>query len=252
MSKRTVFTHITPLPAGLSRATVMETLHNHFAMIDLNPLVIGRVPCEPPVYATPEELHCKWYAITDLIHYLPGGAISGKLTYHGCFHDLDNGLQTHVFAPMGLNIKGKWTLGGSLPGEPRPIVELGIDAPKEGLYLREDVDMKCNIMMTSFVKKTLKKAHSGLVDTIIAGAPLSETRKDGPPGCFTGAGSSSLGAYGYPVGYTGVDRPLPELPPSHPPGVGSAQNFPAQRPGEMNQPRPYPHDKHPAELPGSN
>jgi hypothetical protein len=37
MSKRTVFTTITPLPASISRQTVMETLHSHTEMIDLNP-----------------------------------------------------------------------------------------------------------------------------------------------------------------------------------------------------------------------
>jgi hypothetical protein len=36
MSKRTVFTTVTPLPLGVSRATVLETLHGHLEMIDLN------------------------------------------------------------------------------------------------------------------------------------------------------------------------------------------------------------------------
>ncbi len=39
MSKRTVFTTITPIPAGLIRDTVM-TLRNHLEMIDVNPLVV--------------------------------------------------------------------------------------------------------------------------------------------------------------------------------------------------------------------
>jgi hypothetical protein len=73
---------------------------------------------------------------------------------------------------MGVNIKGKWTLGGSLPGEPVAPVELGVGAPLTGLWLREDVDMKCNIMMTSFVKKTLKKAHSHLVDRLVIKAQI--------------------------------------------------------------------------------
>jgi hypothetical protein len=98
--------------------------------------------------------------------------MSGKVSYDACFHDLENGLQTHVYAPMGLNIKGKWTLGGSLPGEPVAPVELGVGAPLSGLWLREDVDMKCNIMMTSFVKKTLKKAHSKLVDRLLVKAQI--------------------------------------------------------------------------------
>lgn len=33
---------------------------------------------------------------------------------------------------------------------------MGIDAPKEGLYLREDIDLRCSFLTTSFVKKNLK------------------------------------------------------------------------------------------------
>jgi hypothetical protein len=174
MSKRTVFTTVTPLPPGISRETVLETLHDHLEMIDLNPLVIERHPIKAPSTATAEEYHCVWYSLTDKVSYLPGGVVTGKVTYNACFHDLAQGLQTHVYAPMGLNIKGKWTLGGSLPGEPVAPVELGVGAPLAGLWLREDVDMKCNIMMTSFVKKTLKKAHSALVSRVLVRAQIVE------------------------------------------------------------------------------
>jgi hypothetical protein len=174
MSKRTVFTTVTPLPAGITRETVMETLHTHIEMIDLNPLVEERHPIKPPPNASPEEYHCIWYSLTDRVSYLPGGMMSGQVTYNCCFHDLERGLQTHCYAPMGLNIKGKWTLGGSLPGEPIAPMELGLGAPLHGLYIREDVDMKCNIMMTSFVKKTLKKAHSALVGRLLVKAQTLE------------------------------------------------------------------------------
>jgi hypothetical protein len=137
-------------------------------------LVEERHPIKPPPEATAEEYHCQWYSLTDRVSYLPGGLITGKVSYSACFHDLPNGLQTHCYAPMGLNIKGKWTLGGSLPGEPVEPVELGLGAPVSGLYLREDVDMKCNIMMTSFVKKTLKKAHSHLVDRLLVKAQIED------------------------------------------------------------------------------
>ncbi|TVY48055.1 hypothetical protein LOCC1_G001532 [Lachnellula occidentalis] len=172
MSKRTVFTTLTPLPAGISRETVLDTLHDHLEMIDLNPLVEERHPIKPPPKSTAEEYHCQWYSLTDRVQYLPGGLASGKVTYNACFHDLPIGLQTHVYAPMGLNIKGKWSLGGSLPGEQVAPVEMGVGAPLQGLWIREDVDMKCNIMMTSFVKKTLKKAHSSLVDRILVKAQI--------------------------------------------------------------------------------
>lgn len=178
MSKRTVFTTVTALPANITRQTVLETLHTHLEMIDLNPLVEERHPIKPPPEAAAEELQCQWYSLTDRVSYLPGGFMTGKVSYNACFHDLKNGLQTHCYAPMGLNIRGKWTLGGSLPGEPVAPVELGLGVPISGLYLREDVDMRCNIMMTSFVKKTLKRAHSHLVDRLLVKAQIEDAAEN--------------------------------------------------------------------------
>lgn len=149
MSKRTYFTTVTSLPAGITRETVLNTLHSHTEMIDLNPLVTERHPIRPPPVATPEEAHCQWYSITDKIAYLPAGLYSGSLTFLGCFHDLDDGLQTRIVAPMGLDMRGRWTLGGSLPGEPIRKQELGLGMPKSGLWLREDVDMKVNVWSLS-------------------------------------------------------------------------------------------------------
>jgi hypothetical protein len=176
MSKRTLFTTVTALPTGISRETVIETLHNHLEMIDLNPLVTERHPINPPREATPEEFHAQWYSVTDKVNYLPGGLYSGAVSFNACFHDLPDGLQTHIYAPMGLNMKGRWTLGGTLPGEPRQPVELGLGVPKTGLWLREDVDMKCNFVMTKFVKGTTKKAHTTLVQRLVEKAHLVEAQ----------------------------------------------------------------------------
>ncbi|WEW61153.1 hypothetical protein PRK78_006643 [Emydomyces testavorans] len=179
MSKRSVFTTVTPLPPYITRETVIETLHQHSEMIELNPLVIKHERCKPPPIAPADEYHCVWYELTDKIHYLPGGLISGNVSYKACFYDLPRGLQTHVYAPTGLDIKEKWSVGGNMPGEPREPVELGLtNAPKEGLYLREDVDMRCNILATSFVKKTLKKAHSVLIDRLVFKADILKQRAD--------------------------------------------------------------------------
>lgn len=103
MSKRTTFTTISPLPPGITRDVVVEFLHNHQEMIDLNPLVKERHCIKPPSHATPEEFHCTWYSLTDRISYLPGGLANGDVTYTCAFHDLPNGLQTHCYAPAGLS-----------------------------------------------------------------------------------------------------------------------------------------------------
>ena len=169
-------------------------------MIDLNPLVTERHPIRPPPSATAEEAHCQWYSISDRISYLPG--VHGSLTFLGCFHDLPDGLQTHILAPMGLDMKGRWTLGGSLPGEPRQPQELGLGVPKQGLWLKEDVEMKCNFAMTRFVRKTTEKAHGTLVDRLVEKAHIKEgdiynERLEGAS--FVSQGSSAIG--GGPPGY---------------------------------------------------
>ena len=63
MSKTSVFTTVTPLPAGITRASVIETYHNHVEMIELNPLVVERVLCKAPSFASAEEFHATWYTI---------------------------------------------------------------------------------------------------------------------------------------------------------------------------------------------
>ncbi|KAI1329758.1 hypothetical protein F5Y16DRAFT_81099 [Xylariaceae sp. FL0255] len=170
MSKRSVFTTISPLPEGISREAALSFLHDHEAMIDLNPLIIKRNLIPPPPHALEEELRCAWYEITDRIPYLPG-----EVVYTAAFNDLPNGVQTHCHAAMGTDIRERWTLGGSLPGEPPEPIELGLGAPREGLYLREDVDLRCNFVMTTFVKKTLKKAHASVMDRICKKAAVVST-----------------------------------------------------------------------------
>lgn len=172
MSKRTVYTNITALPSQVTRDIAVDELHDHAVMIKLNPLVINFERCLPHKDGSPDEYHCIWYEITDKVSYLPG--IKGQVKYKACFFDRPLGLQTHCFAPAGLDIKAKWSVGGNMPGEPREARELGVDTPREGLYLREDVDMHCNIMLTSFVKKNLKTAHAVLVDRLLKKVEIVE------------------------------------------------------------------------------
>lgn len=102
---------------------------------------------------------------------------TGTVTYHACFHDLPMGLQTHVYAPLGTDIKSKWSIGGSLPGEPRMPAELGLNIPKSGLYLREDIDLRASFMMSRFVRKTLQSAHATLVDRLLEKNSLKERNR---------------------------------------------------------------------------
>jgi hypothetical protein len=102
--------NITPLPREISRETAVSMLHDHSAMIELNPLVLRHDMCDPPPNASPDEAeHATWYTITDKINYLPGGLYSSEISYKAGFYNLPVGLQTHVFAPAGVDIKSKWS-----------------------------------------------------------------------------------------------------------------------------------------------
>ena len=169
---RSVFSIVTPLPGTVSRETAVAMLHDHAKMIELNPLVIDHKPARPPKEAPPDEFHCIWYEVTDKMSWLPG--VKGTLKFHVCFNDLPLGVQTHVYAPMGLDIQEKWSIGGNLPGEPREPRELGITVPRDVLYLREDVNMNVNRIFTSFTKTKLNKAHGTLVERLLLKGEIIE------------------------------------------------------------------------------
>lgn len=74
----------------------------------------------------------------DRITYFPG--YHGRVGYDVSFHNLKDGLQTHTYAPLGLDIRNKWTLGGTLPHEPhepkepKEPTEIGLEVPRDGLW----------------------------------------------------------------------------------------------------------------------
>ncbi|KAL8285621.1 hypothetical protein RB597_002607 [Gaeumannomyces tritici] len=227
MSKRTTYTEISPLPSNVTRELVLDFLHNHVEMIDLNPLIKERHPIPVPADAPTDERRCAWYSLTDEISYLPGGIVTGDISYTAAFSDLPNGIQTHCRAPLGVDIRSRWTLNGYLPGEVPERTEIGIKAPAKGLYIREDVELRCNVLMASFVKKTTKRAHMTLVTTLLrkagkAATDLAATSAGfstalfaaaSPPGVRSHRGSSVGSAPGYtPPRYS--PRPS-SLNPSH-------------------------------------
>lgn len=174
MKKKTVFCTITPIPSHIPRQLAIDMLHSHQEIIELNPLVIGVKAIKAPQSAPPDEFFSTWYEITERIQYVPGmGRLgSGKINFNGCFHDMPWGLQTHVYAPMGIDLRNKWQIRGNQPGEPPETKELGSGAPPSGLYLREDIEIKCNPAMVSFVKKEMKAASKTMVDRLVKKAEL--------------------------------------------------------------------------------
>ncbi|GMG12301.1 unnamed protein product [Aspergillus oryzae] len=110
MTVDNTFTSTSPLPSSIAPERVIEILHNHVTMIKMNPLVIDLQRCEPHEHAPEAERSLVWYEITDKVSYLPFDLLSGQVKYKACFKDLPMGLQTVIYAPLGLRTQNKWTL----------------------------------------------------------------------------------------------------------------------------------------------
>lgn len=177
MRKKTTYTNITPIPSFIPRQLAIDILHSHGEIIGLNPLVTGFEPVKAPRDAPSDEFYATWYEISQRIQYVPGiGKLgSGAIKFKGCFHDMPWGLQTHIYAPAGVDMRNKWQICGNQPGEPVETRELGLGAPPEGLYLREDIEIKCNMTMAGFVKKENKAASKVFVDRLIKKAELLDS-----------------------------------------------------------------------------
>ena len=177
MRKKTTYTNITSIPSFIPRQLAIDILHSHGEVIELNPLVTGFEPVKAPRDAPSDEFYATWYEISQRIQYIPGiGKLgSGAIKFKGCFHDMPWGLQTHIYAPAGVDMRNKWQICGNQPGEPVETRELGLGAPPEGLYLREDIEIKCNMTMAGFVKKENKAASKIFVERLIKKAELLDS-----------------------------------------------------------------------------
>lgn len=178
LRKKESYTVITPIPGFIPRQLAIDILHSHSEVITLNPLVTDHKPIPAPRDAAADEFYSTWYEIHQRVQVVPGvGKIgSSKISFNGCFHDMPWGLQTHIYAPFNIDMRNKYTIAGNQPGiEPPENREIGLEAlgaPKDGLYLREDIEIKCNITMTSFVKTQSKAASKEMVQRIIKKAEL--------------------------------------------------------------------------------
>lgn len=267
LRKKDVFTVITPIPGFIPRQLALDILHSHSEVITLNPLVLEHKPISAPRNAAADEFYSTWYEITQRIQFVPGvGNLgSGKITFTGCFHDMPWGLQTHVYAPFNVDMRSKYQIGGNQPGlEPPEQRELGLGAPADGLYLREDIEIKCNIAMVSFVKSQAKAANKAMVQRIVKKAELLDAgvlkamMEDGKlktinPNDRSRLDRTSTVSYSHSPGMPSPPaafqqpQPLPyQLPasPSHP--YHTQQMYQAQ-----GQPAPYNYDKYTPPVPSA-
>lgn len=174
MPRKVAYTQITPIPSHIPRQLGIDLLHSHGELIELNPLVLEYHQIKPPRDAPADEFFSTWYEITERIQIIPGtGKLgSGKINFRGVYHDMPWGLQTHVYPPGGIDLRVKYSIKGNQPGEVPEARELGSAAPADGLYLREDIEIKCNFTMVGFVKKGMKEASKIMIDRLIKKAEL--------------------------------------------------------------------------------
>lgn len=181
LTKKETYTVVTPIPGFIPRQLALDILHSHSEVITLNPLVVAHRAIEAPRNASPDEYYSTWYEITERIQWVPGtGKMgSGQIQFNGCFHNMPWGLQTHVYAPMNVDLRHRYKIAGNQPGiEPPQKPELGdqkLGVPSDGLYLRTESEIKCNFAMMSFVKGQLKTANQQMVDRIIKKAELLDS-----------------------------------------------------------------------------
>ena len=175
LRKKESYINITPIPSCVPRQLALDILHSHGEIITLNPLVLSYHPVKAPRDAAADEYYSTWYEIIERVQYLPGlGKLgSGKISFKGSFQNTPWGLQTHTFVPMGIDIRSKWRIGGNQPNESSKPREFRVDGePESGLYLREDIQIECNLTLVSFVKSQMKAASKVLVDRLIKKAEL--------------------------------------------------------------------------------
>ena len=204
-------------------------------------------------HAPADEFYSTWYEISQRIQYIPGiGKMgSGAIKFRGVFHDLPFGLQTHTYAPANVDLRNKWQICGNQPGEPPEPKELGSSAPPEGLYIREDVEIKCNVAMISFVKKEMQAAAKVMVDRLVKKAELLDT------GALQAMMENGRLKTVNPADRSAVDRrsphPSPSQPYSMPVSPRQSPSFPHRQSLSYAQPdQQYAPPVPPKELLGQN
>ncbi|KAL0938365.1 uncharacterized protein CTRU02_204975 [Colletotrichum truncatum] len=137
----------TPVPAGVDKARVLATIHNHELMVKtLCPDLISH-----KLESGSEAIgQTAVYSVTDKKPI-------GQTTYQLSITNLEDGVDTLVNAkpPVGtLVIKGNWR-----------VVE-----EATGLVLREQVDIDANVLMKKMAKSNVEKTHPGQHEVLLVQA----------------------------------------------------------------------------------
>ncbi|KAJ5701805.1 hypothetical protein N7488_009353 [Penicillium malachiteum] len=221
MQRKELYTNVTLLPSSIPRQLALDILHSHSEIITLSPLVLSHHPIKAPRHATADEYYSSWYEIIQRVQYVPGiGKMgSGKISFKGCFENVPWGLKTHTYPPMGIDLKSKWRIAGNEPHEEPDTTETRPPgAPQNGLYLLEEVEIRCNMTLMSFVKNQLKAALKVLVERLIKKAELLDAGvlqamfQDGKLRTFNPADRTSTSPFQLQTHFSQASAELPQSP----------------------------------------
>lgn len=189
LRKHEVLTVVTPIPGFIPRQFAINVLHSHGEVITINPHVVDHKPIKAPADAPVDECDSSWYEIVERKQLIAGkgkpgsgiitfNGISRDVSSKGCFHNMPWGLQTHIRAPMNVELWIRYSVDGNQLGiEPAQRLELGLEslgAPTDGLYLRQAIEVTCNIAILKYVKTPLRAEGQALVDRIIKKAEQAD------------------------------------------------------------------------------
>lgn len=150
-------------PGHVLHSAVMALLHDHSAVITLNPLVTSNVPLEntdlPPGASNFPPSSNPWhaYSITDTKSILFNLG-STSMTYKAWLRNSDRGYESIVAAPAGVAIEATWVA--------EAIEGLDANASKGAskVKLTETARVTCPRVFSAFIKSTLSGSHSEMHD----------------------------------------------------------------------------------------
>ncbi|CAN9410752.1 unnamed protein product [Alternaria alternata] len=145
MRKKAQYVNITPSATSyIPRQLAIDFLHSHGEIIELNPLVTGHEPINTA------RRSCRRILFNMMEAAQSNFEASSMTCPSACRHTLMR-LQMSNCATSGRF--AETSLANHLSRKSWAQVR-----PPEGLYIREDVEIKCNMTMLKFVKKEMKAA----------------------------------------------------------------------------------------------
>ena len=149
--------HSTLLPPTATFEAAVAVLHNHDAILRLDPEFVSYEA--KPTPASSKNPATKYYSVTDHMNALPAGLWDTTVKFEAEITDIPKGVEWIIHAPLGIYQVTFWTI------EPDP--------ESEGrLYFVEDVSITCSRLLVGTVRGKCTEnqpgVHKKFVDLVLA------------------------------------------------------------------------------------